>query len=89
MTIGKAATDAGLKVLVDFHYSDFWADSNMQGAPKEWENMTLDEKTEALSEFTTESMDVATGDNMNAAIFLMIAGIGIVCLYMARRKYTK
>src|SRR6187549_155946 len=24
--IGKRATDAGLRVLVDFHYSDFWAD---------------------------------------------------------------
>ena len=55
--IGKAATEAGLKVLIDFHYSDFWADPNMQGAPKAWENMTVDEKAAALSEYTTDSLE--------------------------------
>lgn len=68
VTIGKAATDAGLKVLVDFHYSDFWADPNMQGAPKEWENMTLDEKTEALSEFTTESMETLLSSGVDVGM---------------------
>jgi arabinogalactan endo-1,4-beta-galactosidase len=32
--IGERATDAGLGVLVDFHYSDFWADPAKQKAPK-------------------------------------------------------
>ena len=27
----------GLKVLIDFHYSDFWADPGKQWAPKAWE----------------------------------------------------
>lgn len=26
MEIGKLATDAGIRVFIDFHYSDFWAD---------------------------------------------------------------
>ena len=33
-TMGKWATAAGLKVLIDFHYSDFWADPGKQQAPK-------------------------------------------------------
>ncbi|MFC5060412.1 glycosyl hydrolase 53 family protein [Saccharothrix xinjiangensis] len=34
--IGARATAAGLRVLVDFHYSDFWADPAKQQAPKAW-----------------------------------------------------
>lgn len=55
--MGKLATDAGLKVLIDFHYSDFWADPAMQGAPKAWKNMSVDEKAAAVTEFTKSSLD--------------------------------
>ena len=55
--IGKRATDAGLGVLIDFHYSDFWADPNKQSVPKAWKNMTFDEKEAALSKYTTESLE--------------------------------
>ena len=34
--IGKRATAQGLKLLVNFHYSDFWADPAKQMAPKAW-----------------------------------------------------
>lgn len=54
--LGKRATKYGMKVCIDFHYSDFWADPKRQHAPKAWEGMTLEDKTEALSEFTKESL---------------------------------
>ena len=34
--IGKRATKYGLRLLVDFHYSDFWADPVKQQIPKAW-----------------------------------------------------
>ncbi len=55
--IGKRAADAGLKLLVDFHYSDFWADPSKQDAPKAWEGMTIEEKSQALYEYTRESLE--------------------------------
>lgn len=54
--IGKRATEAGLNVLVDFHYSDFWADPGRQLAPKAWQEMTVDEKATALYEYTKDSL---------------------------------
>lgn len=33
--IGKRASAHGMKLLVDFHYSDFWADPGRQVVPKE------------------------------------------------------
>jgi len=55
--MGKLATDAGMRVLIDFHYSDFWADPAKQQAPKAWANMTVDEKAEAVYQFTKTSLD--------------------------------
>ena len=54
--LGKRATKYGMKVCIDFHYSDFWADPKRQHAPKAWEGMTVQEKSDALYEFTKESL---------------------------------
>ena len=39
--IGQRAAAYGLKLLVDFHYSDFWADPGKQQAPKAWQGMKI------------------------------------------------
>lgn len=54
--MGKLATDAGMKVLIDFHYSDFWADPGKQKAPKAWTSKSVDEKAEAVEQFTRDSL---------------------------------
>lgn len=54
--LGKRATKYGMKVCIDFHYSDFWADPRKQFAPKAWEDMEPEEKGEALHDFTVESL---------------------------------
>lgn len=54
--IGRLATDAGMRVLIDFHYSDFWADPSKQQAPKVWSSYTLAQKEEAVYNFTLESL---------------------------------
>lgn len=55
-TIGKLATDAGMRVLIDFHYSDFWADPSKQDAPKAWENYTIEQKETAVYDYTLKSL---------------------------------
>lgn len=54
--LGKRATEYGMKVCIDFHYSDFWADPKRQHAPKAWEGMDIEEKCDALYDFTKESL---------------------------------
>lgn len=56
VTIGKRASEYGMKLLVDFHYSDFWADPNKQYCPKAWKGTSASEKAELLYDFTTESL---------------------------------
>ncbi|PLS05587.1 glycosyl hydrolase 53 family protein [Neobacillus cucumis] len=54
--IGKRAAANGMKLLVDFHYSDFWADPAKQQAPKAWENLNFEEKKQALYNYTKDSL---------------------------------
>lgn len=54
--IGKRATKYSMKLLVDFHYSDFWADPGKQMVPLAWKNMEIEEKTEAVYQFTRDCL---------------------------------
>lgn len=56
ITMGQLATNAGMNVLIDFHYSDFWADPGKQQTPKAWRSLTLSEKESAVQTYTYESL---------------------------------
>lgn len=56
VSIGKLATDAGLRVFIDFHYSDFWARTDKFQPPKAWQAMDIESKAQALEVYTVESL---------------------------------
>lgn len=45
---------AGLKLLLDFHYSDSWADPQQQAKPKAWEGLTFDQLEQRLYEYNRD-----------------------------------
>lgn len=67
-TLGTWATAAGLGVCIDFHYSDFWADPSKQQAPKEWKGYNVEQKAEALKEYTLESLKTLLDSGVNVAM---------------------
>lgn len=56
LEIGKRATKYGMKLLVNFHYSDFWADPAKQQCPKAWKDMDIEAKADALYKYTKDSL---------------------------------
>ncbi len=54
--LAKRAKAHDMEVLLDFHYSDFWADPGKQQVPKAWRGMDADELTEAVYTFTRETL---------------------------------
>ena len=62
--IGKRATANNMALLVDFHYSDFWADPAKQMAPKAWADMFAEEKADALYQFTKDSLQAMKDNNI-------------------------
>ncbi|MCR5322644.1 MAG: glycosyl hydrolase 53 family protein [Lachnospiraceae bacterium] len=55
--IGRRAAEHGMKLLVDYHYSDFWADPGKQFCPKAWNDMEIWDKADACYTFTLESLN--------------------------------
>ena len=55
-TIAKAlrAKNAGLRVMIDFHYSDGWADPGQQTKPAAWTNFATAQIVTAVSNHTAE-----------------------------------
>ena len=66
--IGKRATANGLKLLVNFHYSDFWADPSKQMVPKAWKGLSIEDKATALYEYTKESLQKLVDAKVNVGM---------------------
>ena len=52
----RRAHAAGLQVLLDFHYSDTWADGGKQIAPAAWANLSIGEQVRALHDYTLDTL---------------------------------
>jgi len=52
----KRARQAGMQVLLDFHYSDDWADGDKQLAPKAWARLSTPDQAKALYAFTADTL---------------------------------
>lgn len=66
--IGKRATQYGMKLHVDFHYSDFWADPLKQKAPKAWADYNLEQKKTAIYDFTKASLNAMKKENIDVGM---------------------
>ena len=57
LEIGRRAAKFGMQLLVDFHYSDFWADPGKQMIPRAWKDLKYDEKIDAVYQYTKECLE--------------------------------
>ncbi len=65
LEIAKRVTAAGFGVLLNFHYSDFWADPGKQFKPKAWASYGVEELEQAVYDFTLETMETFLGQGVN------------------------
>ena len=54
--LAKRAKAAGMKILLDFHYSDHWADPAKFHTPKEWVGEFLEDMPTVLGEYTAGAL---------------------------------
>ena len=54
--LGKKIKEAGFLLMLDFHYSDSWADPGKQTLPDSWKDKSTSELTTVLYDYTTESL---------------------------------
>ncbi len=56
IALAKQAKQLGYKFLLDFHYSDTWADPQKQFIPKAWEGMSHEQLVDAVFSYTRDSI---------------------------------
>jgi len=52
LQMAKRTRDAGMKLLLDFHYSDYWADPQQQWMPGAWRGKSISELKQAVYDYT-------------------------------------
>lgn len=62
--LAKLAKSKGYRILMDFHYSDFWADPAKQMIPKAWRDYDIDKLCDAVYGFTKECLQTAVRDGV-------------------------
>lgn len=59
------AKSLGLRIMIDFHYSDFWADPGKQNKPAAWAGKDLAGLKTALAEHTTEVLTALKNNSID------------------------
>jgi hypothetical protein len=56
LEMAKRVKDAGMGILLDFHYSDYWADPQKQFKPKAWEGLDFETLQDSVKTYTIRVM---------------------------------
>lgn len=64
VAIARRCQAAGLGVIIDFHYSDFWADPGKQYVPKAWKDLTSSQIETEIYNFTKTSLQAIAETNV-------------------------
>ena len=58
LTMALRAKALDMAIMIDFHYSDWWADPGKQNIPAAWAEMNFEEMKVALAEHTRETLQL-------------------------------
>lgn len=59
--------DNGFDLMLDFHYSDTWADPAKQFIPEAWKDLTDEELVEKIYDYTKESLETLKAEGISPA----------------------
>ena len=56
LILAKEGLSKGYRILLDFHYSDFWCDPSKQILPKAWKDLNFEQLCVAFDEYTRKTL---------------------------------
>lgn len=59
------AHNLGMRILIDFHYSDSWADPGQQNKPWAWEALSFDALKQAVADHTVEVLSLLKSNGIS------------------------
>jgi beta-galactosidase len=57
LSMARRVKAAGMKLLLDFHYSDYWADPQQQNKPLSWANLDFATLEDSMRSYTTSVLE--------------------------------
>lgn len=54
--MAKWVKDNGMYLMLDYHYSDYWADPGQQRKPRAWESLSFEELKQAVHDYTKDTL---------------------------------
>lgn len=60
----QRANNLGMKLMINFHYSDTWADPGKQTVPLSWFNQSLEQLCTSVANHTKEVLNTLKGNNI-------------------------
>ena len=61
----KRAAELGMSIMIDFHYSDTWADPGSQNPPAAWASMNVSQMATALGNHTRDVLGALKAENID------------------------
>ncbi len=61
----KRARDLGMRIMIDFHYSDTWADPSNQKTPAAWAGLNLHELASEVEAHTKETLQLLKDNSID------------------------
>lgn len=61
----RRAQQLGLPLMIDFHFSDSWADPSQQRIPEAWKEYTIPQLTEAVATHVTDVLSALKAENID------------------------
>lgn len=61
----RRASDLGMRIMIDFHYSDSWADPSKQNPPEAWKGHGVAQMADAVSEHTADILKLLKDNNID------------------------
>ncbi len=58
LELARRIKEAGANLIIDFHFSDTWADPGKQIIPRRWRNLSFDELKRKLEDYTFSTISV-------------------------------
>lgn len=65
LKMAKRSQELGMPVMIDFHYSDWWADPGKQNPPEQWLGMNLEQTCRALAEHTRSTLQLLNDNGID------------------------
>ncbi len=65
LVMARRAKAQGMDIMIDFHYSDWWADPNKQNIPAAWKDLDLDGMRKALADHTMATLKLLKDNDID------------------------